>query len=272
MRLALLLASAALALPAVLVAAPAAAAQPTADYDAQLKQLFQDSDEAQLKLNPISAIFRGDMRYADRLGDFGSDAYYNASRAAAESDLQRLHAIPRDRLTPIDQIAYDVFEWQTLDTLKGLSPAILALTAVRPIDHFFGFHVFYPSFASGQGAAPFKTVLDYENNLKRHRDYVAYLDRAILRFRQGMRTGVVQPKLIVNNVIEQLDTQINQGVEGSPFYQPVTKFPEGISAAEQARLKTEYAAAIRDGIMPANVRLRDFLKNEYLPAARDGVG
>jgi uncharacterized protein (DUF885 family) len=272
MRLTLLLASVALAVPAIVPAAPAVAAQPVADYNAQLLKLFHDSDEAQLKLNPLSAIFRGDMRYADRLGDYGSDAYYDASRAAAESDLKNLHAIPRDKLTPTNQIAYDVFEWQTKDTLKGLSPDMLALTAVRPIDHFFGVHVFYPTFASGQGAAPFKTVADYENNLKRHRDYIAYLDRAIMRFREGMKTGVVQPKLVVNNVIEQLDTQINQGVEGSTFYGPVTKFPQGISAADQARLKTEYAAAIRDGILPADIRLRDFLKNEYLPVARDGEG
>jgi uncharacterized protein (DUF885 family) len=272
MRLALLLASVALAVPAIAPAAPAPASQPVADYNAQLLKLFHDSDEAQLKLNPISAIFRGDMRYADRLGDYGSDAYYNASRAAAESDRKNLHAIPRDNLTPTNQIAYDVFDWQTKDTLKGLSPEILALTAVRPIDHFFGFHVFYPTFASGQGAAPFKTLADYENNLKRHRDYIALIDRSIMRFRQGMKTGVVQPKLVVNNVIEQLDTQIKQGVEGSTFYGPVTKFPEGISAADQARLKTEYAAAIRDGILPADIRLRDFLKNEYLPAARDGEG
>ena len=50
---------------------------------------------------------------------------------------------------------------------------------VRPIDHFFGFHTFYPDLASGQGAAPFKTVLDYDNNLKRHREYIVLLDGAI---------------------------------------------------------------------------------------------
>jgi uncharacterized protein (DUF885 family) len=275
MRLALLLASVVLAVPIALpaqTAAPAPARVAAADANAALAALFHDSDEEQLRLNPISALFRGDMRYADRLGDIGSDAYYAASRSAAERDLARLRAIDRAKLTPVNQIAYDVFEWQTRDTLKGLEPGYLALTAVRPIDHFFGVHVFYPGLASGKGAAPFKTVQDYENNLKRHRDYVAFLDRAIVRFREGMTTGVVQPRLIVNNVIEQLDLQIAQGVETSTFYGPVTTFPEGIPAADQARLKAEYATAIRDGIQPANVRLRDFLKNEYLPATREGVG
>lgn len=272
MRLALLLASVALAAPAILPAQPATRAAPAEDANAAITRLFRESDEEQLRLNPISALFRGDMRYADRLGDIGSDAYFDASRKAAESDLARLRAIDRSKLSPVNQIAYDVFEWQTLDTLKSLQPDYLALTAVRPIDHFAGFHVFYPGLASGKSAAPFKTAEDYDNNLKRHRDYVAAIDRAIERFRQGMASGVVQPKLVVQNVIDQLDIQIGQGVEKSTFYLPATNFPAGISAADQTRFKTAYAAAIRDQILPAYVRLRDFLKTEYLPVAREGVG
>ncbi|MDX3886097.1 MULTISPECIES: DUF885 domain-containing protein [Sphingomonas] len=250
--------------------APVAAASQSA-HD-QLHALFHASDEASLKRNPINAIFRGDLRYADHLGDYVSDAYYDAERAAAEDDLKRLHAIDRASLDATDQIAYDVFEWQTQETLKNLTPEMLALTAVRPIDHFTGFHTFYPSFASGQGAAPFKTLADYENNLKRHKEYVALLDRSIERFRQGMASGVVQSKMTVRNMIDQLDEIIALGVEGSTFYGPVKKFPEGISAADQARLKTAYAATIRDELIPAHIRLRDFLKNEYLPVAREAVG
>lgn len=255
------------------VAVPVQAAPAEAQAaDARLKQLFIDSDEANLRRNPISALFRGDLRYADRLGDYISDAYFAAERKAGEQDLKRLMAIDRAALNPTDQIAYDVFKWQTETNLRGLQPDMLALVAVRPIDHFFGFHTFYPDLASGQGAAPFKTVLDYDNNLKRHREYIVLLDRAIGRFREGMKTGVVQPKLVINNVIDQLNLQIAQGVEGSTFYGPVKNFPEGISATDQSRLRADYAATIKMGIIPAYVRLRDFLKNEYLPVARDGVG
>jgi hypothetical protein len=41
----------------------------------------------------------------------------------------------------------------------------------------------------------------------------------------------------VRNIIDQLDLQLKQGVEGSTFYGPVKKFPEGISAADQQRLR-----------------------------------
>ncbi len=252
---------------------PAPAAQtPASQADARLLKLFHDSDEASLRRNPINAMYRGDLRYADRLGDYISDAYFAAERAAGESDLKALAGIDKAKLSPVNQIAYDVFKWQTEIGLKALTPAMLALTKVRPLDHFYGFQVFYPDLASGEGAAPFKTVADYENNLKRHDDYVRYLDAAIARFREGMKTGVVQPKLIVRNMIEQFDLQIAQGIEGSTFYGPIKKFPESVSPADQARLKAAYAAVIRDKILPADKRMRDFLANEYLPAAREGVG
>jgi uncharacterized protein (DUF885 family) len=260
------------AAPAPETAAAAPAAQTTEQAHAALWQLFKDSDEANLKRNPLEALFRGDMRYADRLGDYLSDAYYDAERAAAQDELQRLATIDRGVLSETDQIAYDVFKYRRSEDLKGLQPDIMALTVVRPINHFFGFHTFYPTIANGKGAAPFKTLADYENNLKRHKEFVTLLDRSIERFREGMASGVVETKLTIRNVIDQLDTQLAQKPEDSPYYGPVTMFPEGISAADQERLKTAYKAAITDEIYPAYTRLRDFLKNEYLPVAREEVG
>ena len=251
-------------------ATPPATAQQSA-HD-RLFQLFKDSDEANLKRNPINAIFRGDMRYADRLGDFITDDYYAKEKAAGEQDLAALHAIPRAQLNETDQLAYDVFEFQTKDTLRGYEPDLLALTKVRPINHFFGVHTFYPTFASGKGGAPFKTLDDYENNLKRHKDFVVFLDRAIGRFKEGERSGVVDTKLTVRNMIEQLDNQLKLKPEDSPYFGPVKEFPAGISDADKARLTTEYRAAITDEIYPALTRLRDFFQNDYLAHARDGVG
>ena len=274
-RISLLLATtAALAMQPSLPASAAAqqaATQPSAT-DAALLKLFHDSDEGSLRRNPLNGIYRGDMRYADRLGDYVTDAYYAEERAAGKADLAALKKIDRSKLTPTNQIAYDVFKWQTDLALKALSPELLAITAVQPVDHFSGFHNSYPGFASGEGAAPFKTVADYENNLKRHRDYVVMVDRWIGRFREGMKSGVVEPRLVVNNMIDQLNNQIAMGVEGSTYYGPVKTFPAAIPAAEQARLRAATAAAIRDGILPALTRFRDFLKNDYLPAARDSVG
>jgi uncharacterized protein (DUF885 family) len=238
----------------------------------RLKKLFADDDEASLKRNPLSALFRGDMRYADRIGQPLSDEYLNAERKAAEDNITSLKGIDRAKLNATDKISYDVFLRNQQDAVKGLSEPYLGLGIVRPLNHFSGFHTFYPSFASGQGAAPFKTVEDYENNLKRHKDFVAIIDAAIGRFRQGMASGVVETKLSMTNVIDQLDTQLKQTTEESPYFGPTKMFPESFSEADKTRLTAEYRAAIETEIYPAYTRLRDFLKNEYLPVAREGVG
>ena len=260
------------ATPVAVEAPPAAPVVAEKSAHDRLFELFKASDEASLQRNPLNALFRGDLRYADRLGDGITDEYYAAERAAGEADLAALRAIPRDQLNATDQVAYDVFEYTTKDTLRGLQPDMLALTAVRPLNHFFGFHTFYPTMASGKGAAPFKTLADYENNLKRHRDFIVFLDRAIGRFREGEQTGVVETKMTVKNMIEQLDNQLKQKPEDSAYYGPVKQFPAEISAADKARLTTEYRAAITEGLYPALTRLRDFFKTEYLANARDGYG
>ncbi len=247
-------------------------AEPQVSAHDRLFQLFKDSDEAQLKRNPIQAMFRGDLRYADQFGDYITDQYFAGEKAAAERDLSALNAISRAQLSETDQLAYDVFEYSTKDTLRGLQPDLLALTKVRPMNHFFGYHTFYPTFASGKGAAPFKTLADYDNNLRRHAEFVTYLDRAIGRFREGEQAGVVETKLTVRNMIEQLDNQLKMKPEDSPYYGPVKDFPASIEAADRARLTTEYRAAITDELYPALTRLRDFLKSEYLPQARAGYG
>jgi uncharacterized protein (DUF885 family) len=263
----------ALVMPAVADAQPAAtitAAQQSA-HD-RLFQLFKESDEASLKRNPLQALFRGDYRYADRLGDLFSDAHYQGEKAAAEHDLAALHMIPRAELSATDQLAYDVFEFQTKDTLRALQPDLLTLTEALPMNHFYGLHTQYPTIASGQGGAPYASVLDYENSLKRNRDFAANVDEALRQWRKGMGEGVVDTKLTVRNMIEQLNNQLKMKSEDSPYWGPVKAFPDSIGAADRVRLTQEYRESILTVIYPALTRMRDFLQNEYLAKAREGAG
>nr|WP_246156408.1 DUF885 domain-containing protein [Sphingorhabdus profundilacus] len=270
----LLLAGAALsASMATAAGAQTAPVTETAQTEGQrLVALFAADDEGSLKRNPLNALFRGDMRYADRFGDFISDEYFANERKAAEANLENLKTIDREKLNATDKIAYDVFKQGQIDALKGLSKEIMDLTVVRPLNHFSGFHTFYPTFASGQGAAPFKTVEDYDNNLKRHKEFIVLMDRSIDRFRQGMATGVFETRLTITNVIDQLNTQLAQSTEESPYFGPVKMFPESFSDADKARLTAEYRDIIEKGLYPANTRLRDFLRDSYLPLAREQVG
>ena len=258
--------------------APASAQPPIVPVASQavlhqrLFKLFKDSDEAYLQRNPLQALFRGDQRYADRLGDLFSDRHYQAEKAAAEHDLAGLRAIPRAQLSASDQIAYDVFEYQTKDALRGLQPDLLPLSEALPMNHFYGLHTEYPTIASGQGGAPYNNVADYENSLKRNRDFATNVDEAIRQWRKGLTEGVVDTKLTTRNMIEQLDAQLKLKPEDSPYWGPIKAFPKSIGPADRTRLTNEFRQSIGGTIYPALTRMRAFLQDEYLPKAREGVG
>ena len=261
------------AAPVALSAAgkPVAAAAGQAE-GARLRAIFSESDAAMLRRNPITALGRGDYSRADQLGDSYSDSYTAAERSALEQDLARLRTIDRSALNETDRLAYDVFRFGAEQELAGYSPELLALTQVRPINHFSGPHSFYPVFASGRSIAPFRNVQDYENNLARHRQFGALFDRIIARFRQGLASGVVDTKLTVRNMIREMDGLLAQPVEQSPFYAPVLNFPEAVPEADRARLRQAHLAAAREQLYPAYRRMRTFLNDEYLPRAREGAG
>lgn len=249
---------------------PAAAevAAASSSQSQALRQLFHASDEENLKLNPLNALFRGDMRYADQFGDYITDAYFARSKADAEADLKALAAIDRSKLSPEDQVSYDVFKWQRETDLQGYAPEILSVSVVRPIDHFNGLHAMIPDLFSGQSVAPFRTVKDYDDNLKRLDGFVVALDRALERMKQGVKAGIVQPKIVSERVLGQLDRFIDTGVDNSTLMMPVKKFPDSVSEADRTRLTAQYRTTMQTKVMPAYVRLRDYVRDVYLPASR----
>jgi len=277
MRMFLLLAATSLALGAP---QPLAAQQPqaqtaqdaTQDASRRLKALFTASDEAELKRNPLNALYRGDLRYAHELGDFFSDTAIAAEREALQSDLTALAQIDRAALSREDRISHDVFRWTRQNSLDALSPDLLKLSLARPLDHFTGIHSVIPELHSGDSVATYKTLADHENSLKRLSAFAFQLDVATARFRQGMAIGIVHPKLVITNIIGQLDNLLEGGPEKSVMMKPLVQLPADLSAADKTRLQAEYARVIGTEVNPALARLRSFLADEYLPHARDTTG
>ncbi|MBU7580243.1 MAG: DUF885 domain-containing protein [Porphyrobacter sp.] len=237
----------------------------------KLFDLFEDADRRELALNPLNGLYRGDDERIDRLGDLLTDADFLAQRTDIRLNLALLAQIDRTKLSETDKLAFDVFRYTQEIALDGMSDDLRPIRAARPINHFFGMHNSYPNLASGKGVAPFRTVAHYEDNLARHLDYIAYLDRAIGRFRQGMGRGILETKLTIGIMVTQLDTQLATPLAQSPFMGPVQDFPEDFSQEDRARLIRAYEARTAE-LYAATARFRDFLRDEYLPAARDSIG
>ena len=207
-----------------------------------------------------------------RHGDYISDEYIASERAAVQDDLQRLTAIDRTALSEPDRLAYDTFRWKRETDSRRLAPEFVLLRFGLPIAHFGGWHLDFAQLSSGEGIARYATVADYDDGLSRLDGFVVWLDRARERLRQAADAGIVLPRVVVERMIPQFQSLVDAGAEGSMFYGPVRKLSGDWPAVERERITRNYATAIHSRLMPAFVRMRDFLQGEYLPRSRRSVG
>jgi uncharacterized protein (DUF885 family) len=254
---------------AVGAVAPAASQATTQGTKAQtLDRLYEEFWEETLALNPVQATFQGDPRYNDQLPNFLTASYRQQSREFNERWLKKIEAIGPDGLKGQDLLSYEIFVKNARDSLESAQfPDYL-----MPINQFGSLASFAAQLGSGQSAQPFATAKDYDNWRKRGAKLPEIFDQAIANMREGMRTGVVQPKPLMQKVLPQLDALIKPKAEDTLFWGPVRNLPANLSDAEKTRITAEYKAMIENELMPAYRRLRDFIAKDYLPACRDSAG
>ena len=240
--------------------------------DERLMALFRDDARREDALDPMAVIYRGESPDPAALRQLFTDARLRAQRASVNQSLAALRRIDRRRLSDERQISYDVFLAAKREQRDWLQPDMVALTAVRPFNHFGGLHIEFPSLLARDGAVRYEDDAQYRANLALIRSFAVVLDNAAVRFRQGLASGVVESRLTTSNMIAQIDALLAQPIDQSPLTSATRDFPPGITAPEQARLRSAYEAALREEVYPAYRRLRDFLKEDYLPAAREQVG
>jgi uncharacterized protein (DUF885 family) len=234
---------------------------------AQLEQLYADYWQANLMLNPLNATFIGDARYNDQMPNFFTAEYRQQTHDLNQSWLDKALALKGEQLDGSARISYDIFVRERKLALEGERFP----TWMLPVDQFSSFAAFLPMLGSGSSAQPFVTVTDYDNWLKRGAAIPALFDQSIANMREGMKAGVVQPKVLMNKVIPQLDAIMNTDPEKTTFWGPIKNMPADFSAEDKKRLTDAYRTMIADGLMPAYQRLRTFIADEYLPVSRDTV-
>ncbi|HZF26419.1 MAG TPA: DUF885 domain-containing protein [Steroidobacteraceae bacterium] len=244
------------------------AAPSTQSADEQLRQVAEDYWEEYLKLNPIAATIYGDNRYNDRLENSIGQRYLADTLALEKGYLEKLSAIDPNKLSSESRLSYEIFKFDREDTIEGLHfPSELI-----PVNQFFGLPNLFAQLGSANGLQPFATVKDYENWLKRIDGFVVWVNQAIDNMRSGSERGVVQPRVVMERVLPQLEALAITDPAKSVFYRPVMNLPASFSHDDKARLTAAYSKAINEKIVPAYRRLHDFIRDEYLPKTRATVG
>jgi uncharacterized protein (DUF885 family) len=206
-----------------------------------------------LEREPIFATAIGDERYDDRLPDIGEDG-----RARAEtqnsSALQDLAEIDRDGL--------DITLRTTMDVLEAIATQALAAVRLRTdrlyvANHFVGPGVLLGDIASVQRTDTPEHLDRYERRL---RSFPAYLRACAEIAQEGIATGVVSPRIVVDRAVAQIERIVETPAEEAPALGPI--------ADDDTAGREQIAGVWTEVLAPA---FEDFLEvlRDYLPNAAE---
>ena len=231
------------ALHAQLTTGPAGQSSPTrlrpaslADRRAALNDLFHDYWEDRLKHDPEFASEIGDLRYNDQISDY-SVAAFNDELAREQRFELRLAAIDPTGFTDQEKISQELLLRQfDLD-----QEAAEFKEWEMPVNQMDGIYADYPRLVA---ELSFTTVKDYDDWIARLHAIPHAFDQVTTNMSIGMDDHRVPPKYLLQKALDQVKQLANQKPEDSPLALPLKKFPASISAAEQARIKSEMLDAI----------------------------
>jgi uncharacterized protein (DUF885 family) len=247
--------------PAVRPATPSAAAAPAANAATRaLHALFDRHWEYSAEQGPEWASLRGDLRWADRLTDASPQAQA-ARDAAARAFLAEAQALSREGLSATDRVSLDMFihnlqrqvEQQAFPGWRSMSLRALG-----------GPH---SQFANLLAATPLTTPARVEQALARMAAFPQRIDQEIASLRTGLQAGWVPPREVLERVLETMAGLTEGPVERNPHYQPFARLGSGIDADTRSALQARAREAVATQVVPALLRLRGFITEEYLPRA-----
>jgi uncharacterized protein (DUF885 family) len=216
-----------------------------------------------LRESPTFASHLGDKRYNDRWPDVSLAAIERRHEHQQEL-LARLDQIDATQLSSADRLNYQLFRKEVAEGIESY-PFHWHLV---PLDHRGGIQ----TENEVADALIFKTVKDYEDWIARLRKFPGYMDQTIEVMRAGIKQRIVQPKIVMRRVPEQIKKQIVADPAESSYYKPFKTMAKDIAAGEQERLQKEAGEAIREQLVPAYRKFAKFFDEEYLPACFDEVG
>jgi uncharacterized protein (DUF885 family) len=237
------------------------------DAEEQLTRIVESYFDDFEKLNPIAATFNGNNAYNDRLPNSIGPEHIRASLELQKKYLREIARVDVNGLGPQARLSYEIFRRARRQQIEGDEfPDHLI-----PIDQFGGLPQFFPQLGTPGGITPFNTTKDYENWLSRIDGFVVWMDQAIANMRLGMKQGVVQPRVVVEKTLPQLEAMLVDKAEDSIFYSPLESFPDAVSSEDRARLEPALEKAIMEKIIPAYRRVHTFMRDEYLRASRPTI-
>ena len=239
----------------------------TAQENKKLNELVESYFDEVLKLNPILATEIGDPRYNDQFPNSIGPEHLKKSENLEREFLAKIKAIDPSILKGQDLLTYEIFKRDREIQIEGYRfPGHLL-----PVNQSGSTPNFFALLGSGKGSHPFKTVKDYEDFLHRIDGFQAWMAQAITNMNEGIKKNYVQPTVLMEKVLPQLNAHIVTDPEKSIFWEPIRNFPQNFSEADRKRLTAEYVKAILQKVVPLYRSLHDYIRDDYMKHTRATV-
>ena len=213
--------------------------------------------EGILELNPITATFYGDDRFADQLGDPGPDGRARA-RALMERTAAEAATIPEDGLSTEDRITRDVL---LVITELEIEQDDQSMHQLQVVDQMSGPQQTLPQLTQFQAVDTPERV---EAFLARLHAYPAFMAANTQILADGVASGLTAPRIVAERTIAQIERMLEVPIESAI----VASMAKVANEADRERIRD----AVRDHVYPADAAFLETLKGDYLAATREDPG
>ncbi len=228
------------------------------------RELYEKEWAFRLQEFPVLASSVGVHDFDDRLAHVGMPDQQRRY-AFRKGILATLDTLSCERLDHDDCINYRIFRRQMDNAIADFEVRGYLI----PFNSHWGF---YMAWSRLPQETDFVVLKDYQNYLSRLAEIPSVMDEYISLMREGLKTGMTQPRIILDGRDKPIKTQLVDRVEQSGFFTPFIDMPANIVIEDQADLLKRASEVIANGVIPAYQRLLDFYHGEYVPGARATTG
>jgi uncharacterized protein (DUF885 family) len=237
--------------------APTAAVPAANPWDAKFKAIYTAEYAWRLKMDEQPQDTGPSAIMTPHLPDVSPAA--QAQRTAMwDKVLHDLDAIPRDKLSPDEQVNYAVY----LGQIEAMAAEQHFREWEKPVNSDS------PFWDVGLDDKPLRSDQEYRNYISRLHETARFMDQEIANMKAGEARGFTPPRAtLVGRDGSIAAIAEARSAEDTGYWAPLKTMPSNIPPARAEELRTEARRAIMDEVKPAYARLLTYWRTDYFPHA-----
>jgi len=229
----------------------------------KFEEFLDENWETTLEKSPYFASLLGDKRYDDKVSSNSVADFYD-NRDYEEYVLKVLDSINADNLSEENQLNYRLLKLDYEVSLEGRKyPSFyMRLNQRGGVQDYYDYG----------NRLNFTTKSDYLNWFERVKGYTQNVKNSLINNREGLSKGYTQPRLVTEGVVSQIESLLDAEIDSHPYLRVFLGSDEVLGKDNAQELISEVKTYILEELNPAYQELATFLREEYLPQSRTGIG